>query len=358
MLKKVEWGKFKLGTLFDVKSNPQLNKDSFVFNENGEYPYFTRTVFNNGILGHVDYLDEEHKIAGNCLAVGMLGMQFFYMEKDFYAGQFTKRIIPKGFSLNENTAKFFTTVLNKLQKSFQNVLVRHFEDSFNNTEVVLPVKNGAVDFDFMDLFVSRIERERLNKLNTYLEKIKSDNCKLTAKERYIINDLHSIEWKTFNITDIFNIRNTRNILSEDIIPNSGSIPYLCASSENNSVSSYIMYDQKWIDEGNCIFIGGKTFVVSYQEKDFFSNDSHNLCLYLKEKEHRNKFEQLFIASCVIKSLKHKYSWGDSISKEKILKDKIKLPCINGHPNYEVMEILISAVQKLVIKDIVLYLKTK
>lgn len=37
-----------------------------------------------------------------------------------------------------------------------------------------------------------------------------------------------------------------------------------------------------MDKGNCIFIGGKTFVVTYQEKDFFSNDSHNLTLRLKE----------------------------------------------------------------------------
>lgn len=82
--------------LFEVKSNPQLNKDSFNFTKTSEYPYFTRTVLNNGIAGYVNYLDEEHKIRGNSIAVGMLGMQFFYMEKDFYAGQFTKTIFSKG----------------------------------------------------------------------------------------------------------------------------------------------------------------------------------------------------------------------------------------------------------------------
>ncbi|MCT7027578.1 restriction endonuclease subunit S, partial [Salmonella enterica subsp. enterica serovar Minnesota] len=67
------------GELFDVKSNPQLDKSSFVFTEDNEntYPYFTRTVLNNGIAGYVEYLDEDHKISGNSIAVGMLGMQFF-----------------------------------------------------------------------------------------------------------------------------------------------------------------------------------------------------------------------------------------------------------------------------------------
>ena len=129
MLQKVKWGEYKLGDLFDIKGNPQLNKDSFAFSDDykdGKYPYFTRTVFNNGILGYVDYLDDEHKIKGNCLAVGMIAMQFFYMEKDFYAGQFTKRAIPKTFSLTPRIANYFISLLNKNQQILQNVLVNIF----------------------------------------------------------------------------------------------------------------------------------------------------------------------------------------------------------------------------------------
>ena len=51
--------KVRLETLFDVRSNPQLNKNAFVFSEKGKYPYFTRTVTNNGILGvsPITYID-------------------------------------------------------------------------------------------------------------------------------------------------------------------------------------------------------------------------------------------------------------------------------------------------------------
>ena len=61
-----------------------------------------------------------------------------------------------------------------------------------------------------------------------------------------------------------------------------------------------------------------------------------------------------MATCVYKSLSHKYSWGDSISKEKIKKDKIYLPTKDGKPDFTTTQTLISAVQKLVIKDVVLY----
>ena len=109
------WKEFRIGDLFSVKSNPQLNKDSFCFDDNAEYPYFTRTCLNNGIAGYVEFLDDEHKIQGNSIAVGMLGMQFFYMEKDFYAGQFTKTIYPKDFTLNTRLALYFCILFNKFR---------------------------------------------------------------------------------------------------------------------------------------------------------------------------------------------------------------------------------------------------
>lgn len=92
-----------------------------------------------------------------------------------------------------------------------------------------------------------------------------------------------------------------------------------------------------IDKGNCVFIGGKTFVVSYQENDFYSNDSHNLVLYLKDASKKTRIIQLFLASCVNKSLAHLYSWGDSISSRKIQKDYVTLPIKNGKIDFAFME---------------------
>lgn len=149
---------YKIGELFEVKSNPQLNKESFVFSSVGKYPYFTRTVMNNGILGYVEYLDEEHKIKGNSLAVGMLGMQFFYMKSDFYAGQFTKTVYPKFDNFNEKKALYFIVLFNKLQKLLQGVLVRDFERTFYASKISLPTKNNQPDFDFMETYIHAVEK--------------------------------------------------------------------------------------------------------------------------------------------------------------------------------------------------------
>lgn len=156
---------------------------------------------------------------------------------------------------------------------------------------------------------------------------------------------------------MFDVKNTGNILSRDIVGNSGQIPYLCASAENNAVSTYIEYDEKYLDKGNCIFIAGKTFVVTYQERDFFSNDSHNLVLYFKDIEKRTKAHQLFMAACVNKSLAHKYSWGDSISRSKIQTDKVSLPTLGGKIDFEYMESCVALLEEKQIQKLNIYLAT-
>ena len=151
---KPKFKTFKIGSLFTVKSNPQLNKDSFKSDENSKYPYFTRTVFNNGIEGYVDYLDDEHLIKGNSISVGMLGMQFFYQPDDFYAGQFTKTVYPRFSNFNKNIALYFVTLFNKHSERLRGILVRDFEKTFNDTEIELPVdENDKIDFVYIDNFI-------------------------------------------------------------------------------------------------------------------------------------------------------------------------------------------------------------
>ncbi|MDR1042957.1 MAG: restriction endonuclease subunit S, partial [Clostridiales Family XIII bacterium] len=70
----------------------------------------------------------------------------------------------------------------------------------------------------------------------------------------------------FKIIDVFHVNNTHCILSDWIVPNSGTTPYVTASEGNNAVSTFIEYNRSQIEEGNSIMIGGKTLVITYQSK--------------------------------------------------------------------------------------------
>lgn len=58
-----------------------------------------------------------------------------------------------------------------------------------------------------------------------------------------------------------------------------------------------------------------------------------------------------MATCINLSLRHKYSWGNSISLQKIKHDFVTLPLENGQPDFELLGNLTSALKKLVLKTV-------
>ena len=335
-----------------------------MFSDNAEYPYFTRTVFNNGIYGYVDYLDESHLIKGNSIAVGMMGMKFFYMSHDFYAGQFTKTVFPKFNGFNSRIALWFISWFNKSSKKFLSVLVREFEKVFSDTEIIVPYHaNGDLALDYMESRIREMEESRIREMDAYLKVSGFEDCELTEEEQNALSlmDKGNVAFKSFYVTDdiitgrnngIFTVKNSHNILQSSITPNSGNTPYVTAGEGNNSISTYIAYDNTQIEKGNAIMIGGKTMVITYQSEDFFSNDSHNLVLYVKNPLLANELIQLYLVASLNRSLKPIYSWGDSISSKKIKKDTLHLPVTtSGDIDYHFMETYIRAIEKLTIQRV-------
>lgn len=353
-MQKVEWGEFKIGDIFEVRKGKRLPERVLV-DTMGDIALINQSTQNNMVARHSGLQGNNEVYKKNAITFGVNTKSFGYQTKDFFT--IADVLFFKSDFLNEKLASYFITSI-KAQLPPDG-----WDKIFGLSQMVdfkiqLPTKNGKIDYAFMESFIAELVAQRIAELDNYLLETGLNDYQLTDAEQKFLDDFSNQKFEEFNVTDIFDVKNTGNILSRDISPNSGLTPYLCASSENNGVSSYITYDEKYIDKGNCVFIGGKTFVVSFQEKDFFSNDSHNLVLYLKNEAKRNKKSQLYLASCIKKSLGHKYSWGDSISSTKIKKDKVSLPVLNKKPNYEILETFISAIQKLVIKDVVLYVERK
>ena len=353
-LENVEWGKFSYNVLFKLCAVKNM-LTKFSLDDDGKVPVYSSESTNNGIIG---YTKNEPEFIVN-------------KENPIYIifGDHTRsfNIATDSFCVTDNvkvlsvkevcSIKVLLCIISSWKKCIPNIGYSRHWSLAKNIQFNLPIsKNGKIDFEFMENFIADLETERIKKLEDYLIANGFDNYTLTAKEKQILKDFKNQKFREFNVIDIFEIENTKNILSRDIIENSGKTPYLCASTENNAISSYISYNEKYLDKGNCVFIGGKTFVVTYQEKDFYSNDSHNLALYFKN--NITKLNQLFLVTCINKSLGHKYSWGNSISKAKIQSDKVSLPIKENQPDYELMDTLISAIQKLVIKDVVLYVNDK
>lgn len=321
----------------------------------------TAGIENQGLNNYVP--KEGATILKNVISISANGANTgatFYQNKEFTVLQDAYAIewIFDNIKLTDNQYLFITSCISKTVFGNYEWTNKAGWERIKTNCIQLPLRyDGSINYDFMESFLAELESERIAELEAYLKASGLENYELSKEEEKLIEEISNIEFKGFDITDIFDIYNTHNILSRDIVEGSGMIPYLCASAENNSISSYITYQDSFKEKGNCVFIGGKTFVVTYQKNDFFSNDSHNLALYLKG-SNPNRLNQLYLVTCIYKSLAHKYSWGDSVSKTKIKKDKLFLPTINGKPDYELMERIIRTVQKLVVKDVVQYAERK
>lgn len=159
--------------------------------------------------------------------------------------------------------------------------------------------------------------------------------------------------------EVFDVANTHCVLGSWIANHPGDIPYVTASADNNSIVGYVDFDDKQKERGNVIMIGGKTFVVTYQSKDFFSNDSHNLTLRLKDESARKEEIYLFLVAIIKRSMGKKYSWGNSISFAKIQADEILLPVVSPYsstPDFAFMEAYIRALETERIRTLEVYLK--
>lgn len=325
------------------------------------------TLFiNSGVeaLGIKGKTDREAKVFdSNTITIDFWGNAYY---RDFEYKMATHNHV---FSLsgdvikNRNIGLYLVSTMSYMRKLF----------SYNNMGtwskikeqyIHLPVtKKGNIDFVYMESRIREMEESRIREMEAYLKVAGFEDCELSVEENNALNrmNMETVQFRTFYVTDdkkkkrtngVFNVKNSHNILQSSIVAGSGNIPYVTAGEGNNSISAYISYDMEQIEKGNAIMIGGKTMVITYQENDFFSNDSHNLVLYAKDDNLRHELIQLFMVASLNKSLKPIYSWGDSISKAKIVKDKFDLPITpSGEIDYKFMETYIRAQEKLAIQKV-------
>ena len=125
---------------------------------------------------------------------------------------------------------------------------------------------------------------------------------------------------------------------------------------NNGIRGYINEDEHFLNEGNTISFGQDTATMFYQEKPYFTGDKIKI---VKSKDNKfNKSNAQFFITTMRKSFSS-FSWGSSSFNVNIIANQlITLPKKAKQVDYETMETFISAIQKLVIKDVLLYADKK
>lgn len=313
------WKKFPMSDLgFLNYHGERLNKAARI---EGDIPFITAGFGNQGVAQHIG---NDRSTYMDPITVDMFGNCFFHKGK--CAG-------------DDNVYFFVNDGISELRKMFIASCIHAktsklfaYAEQFRQTQadaldVALPIDtSGEPDWVYMDEYMSAVMKES----EASLERLKQ-----TDGEKHAVD---ASGWKEFKLTDIFRMNNTKSIVQKDVVPDSGTVPYVTAQAWNNGVMTYIDCPAEWLDKGDCIMIGGKTLTFSYQAQAFCSNDSHNIALHLKDAKKASEMRYLFLIAALRGSLYQKYSWGDSISMKTIKNDVFQLPVdASGEPDWAYMD---------------------
>ena len=280
------------------------------------------------------------------LIVRTLQNTFFYRRKPWYAGQFVRKIIPN-ISIPEKAVPFFSTILNKQKPILLSVLVRSVDEVFKNISIKLPeTADGKIDFDFMESFIAELEAERVAELSAYLTVSGLDNCELSSDEVQALQGFASLAWKTYNLKELFG-KSTRGkrLKGDDRIP--GVLPFVTAGEASEGISAYISNDVEIFEKNTTtIDMFGSAKYRNYR----YGADDHIAVVHT---EFVPMKASIFLTSAIHKaSHTGKIDYGHNFYAKDADDLDIQLPTREGKPDYDVMATLISAVQKMVIKDVV------
>lgn len=326
-----------------------FNTDKLV--EGDDFDYVTRTSLNQGILKSTGFVNEENINEKGTWSLGLLQMDFFYRKRRWYAGQFVRKIVPK-INIPEKTVPFITAIFNKLKPILLPILVRNIDNTFRNLTIKLPITNNEIDFDFMESFVAELEAQRVAELEAYLKASGLDNYELSSEEQNAIINFDNIKWAKFNLECLFG-KSTRGkrLKSADRIE--GNLPFVTAGEGNEGISAYISNDVDIFEKNTTtIDMFGSAKYRNYK----YGADDHIAVVHT---ENLPKNASIFITSAIHKSSHNgKFDYGNNFYATDADELNIMLPEKNGKPNYEIMESIVSAIHKLVVKDVVEYANKK
>jgi hypothetical protein len=342
----VEWGAFNLKELFGKSTRGKRLKSEDRIS--GTLPFVTAGEKDEGISAFIG--NDVTVFSENSITIDMFGSAKY---RNYEYGCDDHIAVVHTENLPKPVAIFITSAIHKKSYTGEFHYGRNFyakdADALN---ISLPIKNSKIDFEFMESFIAELEAERIAELEAYLLAAGLKDYTLTSEEQQALEDFNNVKWQTFNLEKLFG-KSTRGkrLKSDDRI--SGKLPFVTAGETDEGISAFIGNDVTIFSENTTtIDMFGSAKYRNYK----YGGDDHIAVVHT---ENLPKFAAIFATTAIHKSsYTGKFDYGRNFYAKDADELNILLPTQNHQPDYAEMETFISAIQKLVIKDAVLYADKK
>lgn len=301
----------------------------------------------------------------NSITVDIFG-NVFYRDYDFGAGDDTGVYWNTEKEYSKETMLFFAISMEKSLSGKFSFGKKLRSSQSLNFKIQLPVENGKINFSFMEKFIAELEAEHIAELEAYLSTSGLKDYTLTDEEQTAIDRLNTTTWDKFKIEDVLvwqkNISEL-NPLHLDSLSVSSELkyPFYGQATINNGIIEYRHLKDEVLNNKlgkPTILIHSNNQNIVYLNTPFYLKDGHGATSVLQS-ENLDRMTAQFFMSSIKKVILQKYSYNAKATKIELKNTEINLPVKSDNtPDYKYMSLVVSAIQKLVIKDVVLYADEK
>ena len=351
-LKMVKWGEYRLGDLFEINPTKYYRlENKEILSDNGTVPLVSNSSVDNGVMGFSSMMALNKGNTLTCSDTTLGTETMFYQGQDFIGYSHIQHLVPKIY-FNNKIAPFIISACKSSTSKKYDYGNKFNRDTMNETLIQLPTTDGKIDFAFMESFIAELEAECIAELTAYLTVSGLDNYELSSEEEKAIEDYKSFDWDSYNLEELFG-KSTRGkrLKSEDRI--AGALPFITAGEAEEGVSAFIGNEVEVFEKNTTtIDMFGSAKYRSFR----YGSDDHVAVVHTEAVPTK---AAIFVSSAIHKAAHTgKFDYGHNFYAKDADALDIMLPTKDGKPDYQAMALLISAIQKLVIKDVVKYSETQ
>ena len=163
--------------MFEIKHYGKQRSQNDLQKEGiAKYNFVMQNDCNNGVVEKVPEQVGNHfnLIPGNSISAFTHLNKVYYQEEPFYSKQGSNVYTLRNKFLNKPIAKFIVSSINSIIGTIE--YGKNTASRLKNYVIQLPVIDSKIDFEFMERYVEEIEKERIQKLEEYLNEIGLTFC--------------------------------------------------------------------------------------------------------------------------------------------------------------------------------------
>lgn len=336
---------FKVGELFRLKSTSSGIDGNKLNTTEGEIPYVTRSVNENGIKQYVtdEQIARKNQDKGNVITIGLDTQTAYYQPVSFFTGQNVHILDHE--KMSQKLAMYLIPQLIKIMKKYSwggngATLGRLREDT-----ITLPITDASVDTDspepdweYMENYIKEIEQK-------YLETVEQYN----RRNEEILDALHpdypgeapeAYDYVEFRVGDLFDVNNLAYFDIKDVLEGNGK-PLVSTRTTQNGYQFFSSEEDKKVHKGNVITLSAHSAQFFYQPIDFISV-SH---MYSIAHEKMNRKIGMYLVSAFSKLTSKQFNFSQKLTGKRFSDMNISLPITpDEEPDWGFMEDYISFIE--------------